>query len=65
MSNKDRPGKTISFYADHQTLDKLNEMAKQENRSISNMLRLIIIRAWEMRFPPQYEMTDHTIPIEK
>lgn len=44
MSNKDRAGKSIAFYSDQNTLQKLNQVAKLENRSISNMLTVMINR---------------------
>jgi len=53
MSNKDRPGKSVAFYSDNETLEKLFSLAKSEHRSVSNMLTVMIQRYWDMRAPHQ------------
>ena len=54
----DRPGKTISFYTDLETDKKLNEMARDDQRSVSNCLTVLINWAWNLRFPPQIITSD-------
>jgi hypothetical protein len=60
MSNKDRPGKSIAFYTDLETVAKLEKMAKEDHRSVSNELTVLIKHAWDMQFPPQISVSDNT-----
>jgi hypothetical protein len=64
-----RPGKTISFYTDIHTADKLHKMAKNY-RSISECLTAIIIEVWnDPQFwnPISNQSTPkpYTLPVDK
>ena len=50
MSNQDRPGKSIAFYSDMQTLERLDTMSELERRSVSNMLTVAINYYWDRHY---------------